>query len=71
MINKHTAVLNHLKEHKTLTPLEALNKYGTMRLGAIIFDLRKDHNIETEMIDVSTRFGTSRVAKYIYKGAIK
>lgn len=35
MINKHTAVLNHLKEHKTLTPLEALNKYGTMRLGAI------------------------------------
>ena len=70
-MNKHIAVLNHLIEHKTLTPLEALQKYGTMRLGAIIFNLRKDHNIETEMIDVPTRFGTSRVAKYIYKGAIK
>lgn len=70
-MNKHIAVLNHLIEHKTLTPLEALQKYGTMRLGAIIFDLRKDHNIETQMIDVSTRFGTSRVAQYVYKGAIK
>lgn len=71
MINKHIAVLEHLKKYKKITPLEALKEYGSMRLGAIIFDLRKDHNIETNMIDVPTRFGTSRVAQYVYKGAIK
>lgn len=71
MINKTQLVLNHLKASKTITSWEAIQKFGATRLSAIIFNLRANHNIETNMIDVPTRFGTTRVAQYIYKGAIK
>ncbi|MCF6775258.1 helix-turn-helix domain-containing protein [Thiotrichales bacterium 19X7-9] len=35
------AILNHLKRHGSITPLEALNEYGCLRLGARIYDLRR------------------------------
>ena len=35
------AILRHLKSGKEITRLEATQKYGVLRLGAIIFDLRK------------------------------
>lgn len=71
MVNKTQLVLEYLKSNKTITSLEAIYKFGATRLSVIIFNLRVNHNIETKMIDVPTRFGTSRVAQYIYKGAIK
>ena len=40
-MTKKQAVLNHLLKFKKITPMEALREYGSMRLGAIIFDLRK------------------------------
>ena len=44
-------VLNHLKNDNSITPLEALNKFGAFRLSAIIFDLKKDgYDIDTEII---------------------
>jgi len=46
----------------TITPLEALNKFGSLRLSAIIFKLREeDLPIITEKIQVSPR---KRVAQY-------
>lgn len=63
-MTKKQAVLNHLLKFKKITPMEALREYGSMRLGAIIFDLRKKYNIKTNMIDVPTRFGNSTVAEY-------
>lgn len=35
-------VINHLKTYGEITPLEAYRKYGVLRLGAIIFDLRHE-----------------------------
>lgn len=35
-------ILIYLKTGKTLTPIEALNKFGCFRLAARIADLRKD-----------------------------
>lgn len=67
-ISKTQMVLKHLQKYKNITPLEALREYGSMRLGAIIFELRKHYNIVTKMIDVPTRFGTSRVAQYQFIG---
>ena len=37
-----TLVLEHLKSGKELNPKEALSRYGTFRLGALIFDLRRE-----------------------------
>jgi hypothetical protein len=43
------AILEHLKSGKTITPIEALNLYGSFRLAARISDLRQQgHNIITE-----------------------
>src|SRR5687768_10388654 len=41
-------ILKHLKNGGTLTPLEALDKFGCFRLGARIFDLKQEgHAIQT------------------------
>ena len=37
-----TLILNHLLSGKEINPIEALEKYGCLRLGAIIYDLKDD-----------------------------
>lgn len=72
MSNKETKkamILEHLKKFKTITPKEAYFEYGSMRLGAVIFELRKDYNIKTNLIDVAGKFGNSTVAQYEFQGA--
>jgi len=60
-MSQQTQVLNHLKK-EPLTPLVALKKYGTMRLAAIVFNLRDEgHNIKTDIVNV----GSKRNAKYV------
>lgn len=42
-------VLEYLRSGNTITPLEALQMFGIMRLGARIWDLKDNgHNIVTE-----------------------
>ena len=54
-----------LKRGTRITPLQALYWWGTLRLGARIFDLRqKGLPIRTEKIWVRTRDGKARVARY-------
>jgi len=49
-ISKQSKVLAHLVSGKTITPIEALELYGSFRLGALIFNLRADgHKINTEI----------------------
>ena len=53
-------IYNHLKS-KPITPLEALRKYGCMRLASRVNELRKDGiDVKTEMV----RNGTKKYAKY-------
>ena len=48
---KQEKVLIHLERHGSITPLEALNLYGSFRLGALIFNLRKEgHDITTNIV---------------------
>lgn len=57
-------VLAHLKRRGRITPLQALDLYGSLRLGAIIFRLREDYKIDT----VPT--GPKRYATYVYRGKL-
>ena len=60
-ISKQEKVLMHLQTFGSITPLEALNKYGSLRLGALIFNLRKEgHDIETNIVP------KKNYAKYTY-----
>ena len=55
-------ILAHLKTGRSITPIDALNKYGCFRLGARIYDLKQDgHNIYREMIETDSG---KRVASY-------
>lgn len=63
-MSQQTMVLNHLKS-QSLTPLVALRKYGTLRLAALIFNLRDEgHNIKTDIVNVGTKRNTKYVASY-------
>lgn len=43
-------IYRHLQQHGSITPLEALREYGCMRLGARIYDLKRDgHKIVATM----------------------
>lgn len=55
-----------LESGKSITPLDALNLFGSFRLGARIFDLKNDYgmNIKTEMVeDNGKRFARYSLVK--------
>ena len=62
-------VMQHLKEGKTLTSLEALRLYGIMRLPNRISELRRrGEQIEKQTIIVRNKYGEAvRVAQYRLK----
>ena len=63
----------HLETYGDITPAEALNRYGIMRLGARIWELKSDGMpIETAMRRYTNRFGKPvHVAEYrLKKGAV-
>lgn len=56
------AILSDLEQGKRITPLDALEDYGCFRLGARIFNLRKDgYPIARDMIKLPNG---KRVAEY-------
>ena len=59
-------ILEHLKTHGSISQLEALKLYGSMRLAAVIIRLREKYNITTIMqTDPNTG---SQYARYFFKG---
>jgi hypothetical protein len=55
-------ILEHLRSGQTLTPLEALRKYGCLRLGARVYDL-KQKGVTIDMRLIETETG-AHVAEY-------
>ncbi|MEK5756579.1 helix-turn-helix domain-containing protein [Acinetobacter variabilis] len=52
-------ILNHLKQFKTITPIEALEHYGCFRLSAVILKLRDaGYDIVTHRERNSSGIGT-------------
>lgn len=63
-------LLDYLKKNKTLTSLEAIKLFGETRLGARIYDLKKEGCVfKTQKIRVPTRDGWTYVAQYSLEGA--
>ncbi len=60
--SQNERVLNHLQKHGKITPLQALKRFGCLRLGARIFELRSEgHDIVTSLF--RTKHGAN-VARY-------
>lgn len=62
-------VLEYLQENGSINPKEALNECGSMRLSAIIFDLKKEgYDIETIRETSKNKWGDKvSYAKYVLK----
>lgn len=55
--NQKQEVLRHIKKYGSITSMEAFEKYGITRLSAIIYILRREHNIVTLMRTSVNRYG--------------
>jgi len=66
-------VLDYLKTHKKgITSMQAFDLFGATRLSAIIFNLRKDYDIESIKCEGKNRYGTKVFFdRYVLKGEIK
>lgn len=51
-------ILQYLRDFGSITPLQALEDLGVMRLGARIYDLKKaGHPISRRMVTKKNRYG--------------
>lgn len=59
-------ILAYMRERGSITPMEALNHCGCMRLSARIHDLRNlGHDIVMELVTVKSRNGVkTKVSRY-------
>ena len=71
--SKKQRVLDYLIDKGSITPMDALKYCGSMRLSAIIFQLRAEGwDIITNDVEVRDRFGAKCiVAEYVLKKARK
>lgn len=61
-MTQNEEILRHLLTYGKITSLEAMNKYGIMRLGARIYDLKKQgYPIKTYLRVGKSRNGESMV----------
>jgi Helix-turn-helix domain len=69
MKTQNAKIIAHLRAGNTLTPIEALHLFGTLRLGARIYDLKKSgENISADRVHI----GNNRtVARYRLHAAPK
>ena len=57
-MNQNQQVLNHLAKYGSITPKQALERYGIMRLGARIYDLKNlGYNITRTIEKGKNRYG--------------
>lgn len=70
MHGNNLRVLNHLKQHGSITSLTAFQDYGITRLASCINRLRNaGYDICTVMMEGENRYGDScRYANYVLKG---
>lgn len=55
-ITQNRRVLGYLRVHKSITPLTALSRLGVMRLGARIWELKRDgHSIDSKLVSSGKR----------------
>ncbi len=51
-MSQSARILTHLRNHGSITPIEALNLYGSFRLAARVGELRQSgHEIRTVMVE--------------------
>ncbi len=62
-------VLNHIEMYGSITPLEAMNEYGIMRLASRIAELKREGKpIQSKMVSAPNRNGEPTHFSMYYMG---
>lgn len=68
-MTQNAKVINHLLQGRSITSLEAMNKYGIMALHSRASDIREiiqPYQLSSIMVHVPTRDGQARVCRYSF-----
>lgn len=57
-------ILAYMKENGSITPVEAMQEIGCMRLASRICEIKRTHKIKTERVTAPGRFGPVTFARY-------
>ena len=71
--DKPKKIIEYMKEHGSITPQDALQKFHVFRLASIIYNLRTSHgyDIDTMMEEGKDADGNKvEYARYVWKGAL-
>ena len=66
-MSQNAKILHFMETHKRgITPLQAMEKFGCMRLSGRIHELREmGYDISSDLVEVKNRYGeTCRVSQY-------
>ncbi len=55
---QYNNILKYLLAGKSLTQLQAISMFGCIRLGAIIFNIRKEYYVTTDRVKNKAKTGT-------------
>ena len=63
---QQAAVLNYIKQHGSITSMDAFEHLGVTRLSAVVYNLKnKGYDIVSEPEQVKTRYGaTATISRY-------
>lgn len=67
IMTQNEKILRYMQTHKRgITPLQAMDRFGCMRLSGRIHDLREmGYDISSNLVEVKNRYGdTCRVSQY-------
>lgn len=62
-------IFEHLMKYRTITPLEAITRYGITRLAAVVFNLKQDgYDISTTLKEHNDKhYASYKLESYVTK----
>ena len=62
-VTQKSKIMSHLQSGQSITPIDALERYGCFRLAAIIHTLKNDYGMDIKTELIKNKFGT-KYGKY-------
>ena len=62
-VTQKSKIMSHLQSGQSLTPIDALERYGCVRLAAIIHTLKNDYGMDIKTELIKNKYGT-KYGKY-------
>ena len=67
-VTQKSKIMSHLQSGQSITPIDALERYGCFRLAAIIHTLKNDYGMDIKTELIKNKYGT-KYGKYTLKKA--